>query len=56
MYMCVKLPLGDLNFGPHPSHPTSAYTCEVTTISKVCGGDILVTLFKTAQSYICIII
>ena len=56
MYICVKLIIGDLNFSPYPSHPTSAYTCEVTTLPKVRGGDILVTLFKIAQSYICIII
>ena len=36
--MCMKLPPGDLNSGPYPSHPTSIYTCGVTTAPRVCGG------------------
>ena len=35
--MCVKLPLGDLNPDPCPPHPTSIYTCGVTTASRVRG-------------------
>ena len=38
--MCVKLPSGYLNPGPYPSHPTSTYTCRVTIILRVCGGEI----------------
>ena len=38
MYMCVKLPLEDLNPGPCPQHSTSTYTCEVIIASKMCGG------------------
>jgi len=36
--MCVKLPLGDLNLGSCPPHPTSTYTCGVTIAPKVRGG------------------
>jgi len=36
--MCIKLPPGDLNPGPYPPHPTSIYTCGVTTASRVHGG------------------
>ena len=25
--MCVKLPHGDLNLSPYPTHPTNTYTC-----------------------------
>ena len=46
--MCVKLSLEDLNLGPYPPHSTNTYTCGVTITPKVYGGDILVTLFKTA--------
>ena len=38
--MCVKLPLGDLNPGPYPPHPTSTYTYRVTISSRI-YGDIL---------------
>ena len=38
MYMCVKLPLKDLNPSPCPQHPTSIYTCKVTITPKVRGG------------------
>ena len=38
MYMCVKLPLRDLNPGSYLSHSTSNYTCEVTIAPRVCGG------------------
>ena len=33
--MCVKLPPGDLNPDTYPLHPTSIYTCGVTTVSRV---------------------
>ena len=33
--MCMKLPLGDLNFDPYPPHPISTYTSRVTNASKV---------------------
>ena len=33
--MYVKLPPGDLNPGPCPSHPTSTYTCGMTTAPRV---------------------
>ena len=36
--MCVKLPLGDLNSGPCPLHPTNTYTYGVTTTPRVRGG------------------
>ena len=36
--MCVKLSPGDLNPSPCPPHPTSTYTCEMTTAPKVHGG------------------
>ena len=39
MYMCVKLPLGDLNPNPYPLHLTSIYTCRVTIMSRVHIGD-----------------
>ena len=35
MYICVKLPLKNLNFRPLPPHLTSTYTREVTIIPKV---------------------
>ena len=38
MYMCVKLPFGDLNPGHCPSHLTNTYTYEVTVVSRVCSG------------------
>ena len=34
----MKLSLGDLNPSPYPPHPTSIYTCGVTTTPKVCNG------------------
>ena len=36
--MCVKLIPGDLNLDPYLSHPTSTYTCKVTTTLKVHGN------------------
>ena len=36
--MCVNLPSKDLNSGPYPPHPTSIYTCGVTTAPRVGGG------------------
>ena len=36
--MCVKLSPGDLNPGPCLPHPTSIYSCGVTTAPRVCGG------------------
>lgn len=37
--MCVKLHPEYLNFGSCFPHPTSFYTCEVTTTPRVCGGN-----------------
>ena len=37
--MCVKLPPRDLNPDPYPLHPTSTYTCGVTTAPRVYGGN-----------------
>ena len=39
--MCVyiKLFLEDLNPSPYPPQPTNIYTCEVTTIPGVHGGN-----------------
>ena len=37
--MCVKLPLGDLNPSSYLPHPTSIYTCGVTTAPRVRGGQ-----------------
>ena len=34
MYMCVKLPLEDLNLGPYYPHSTNTYTCGVTIAQK----------------------
>ena len=39
MYMCVKLPSGDLNFGPYSPHSTNTYTCEVVIAPKICGSS-----------------
>ena len=39
--MCVKLPSGDLNPDLYPPHPTSIYTCGVTTTPRVRGGLML---------------
>ena len=36
--MCVKLPHGDLNLSPYPTHPTNTYTCGVTIEPRVCSG------------------
>ena len=40
MYMYVKLFSGDLNSDLCLLHPTSIYTCGVTTAPRVCGGGI----------------
>ena len=32
--MYVKLPPEDLNPNPYPLHPTSTYTCRVTTAPR----------------------
>ena len=39
MYMCVKLPLRDLNLNPYPLHSTSIYTCRVTIMPRMHVGD-----------------
>ena len=44
MYICVKLPSGDLNPDPCPPHPTSTYTCRVIIAPKMCSGDIFVLI------------
>ena len=36
--MCVKFPLGNLNFGFRPPHPTSTYTCGVTITPRMYGS------------------
>ena len=36
--MCVKLSSGDLNSGFCFLHPTSTYTCEMTTTPRVHSG------------------
>ena len=36
--MCLKLLNKELNYGPYPPHPTSIYTCGVTTTPMVRGG------------------
>ena len=41
MYMCVKLPPGDLNPGPCSPHPINTYTYEVINALRVCGGQIV---------------
>ena len=38
MYICVKLPPRDLNSSLCPPHPTSTYTCGVTTAPRVHGN------------------
>ena len=45
----MKLPLRDLNPDSCSPHPTSIYTCGVTTAPSVHGGylEILVDLYKT---------
>ena len=40
--MCMKLPPRDLNSGPCPPHPTSIYSCEMTTALKVRGGNCII--------------
>ena len=42
MYMCVKIPPGDLNPNPYPhsSHFTSTYTCRVIIAITMCNGII----------------
>ena len=37
--MCVKLSPENLNLGPCPLHPTSTYTCGVTTVLRVRSGS-----------------
>ena len=44
MYICVKLSLRDLNFGPYPPHSTKIYICRLTTALRVHGGEFLSTL------------
>ena len=34
----MKFPLGNLNPGPYPLHPTNTYTYEVTTAPKMHSG------------------
>ena len=51
VYMCVKLPPGDLNSNPYPPHPTKSYTCRVTIAPRVCGGS--GRLFNTALNANC---
>ena len=36
MYICVKLPPGDLNPNPYPLHPTSTYTYRLIITPRVC--------------------
>ena len=38
----MKLSPRYLNLGPCLQHPTSIYTCGVTTTPRVCGGDLMV--------------
>ena len=42
----MKLLFRDLHSGIYPPRPTSTYTCKVTTVSKVCGGNDT-SLYKT---------
>ena len=51
--MCVKLIPRDLNPGPYPPHPTSTYTCGVTTASMVHGGEININI-KHAKMFMLI--
>ena len=37
--MCVKLLPEDLNLGPYPPQLISIYTCRITIVAKVRGGD-----------------
>ena len=39
MYICVKLPLKNLNSNPYPLHSTNNYTCRVIIALKVCVDD-----------------
>ena len=41
MYVYVKFPPGDLNFGPYLPHPINTYTYEVINALRVCGGQIV---------------
>ena len=41
--MYVKLSPEDLNSNICPLHLTSTYTCGVTIVPKVCGGNYIVT-------------
>ena len=44
--MCVKLPPGDLNPGPYPSHPINTYTCGMTIASRMCDSINVYILFQ----------
>ena len=44
--MCVKLPPGDLNPNPYPSHPTSTYTYGVITAPRMHGGSLFLKYNK----------
>ena len=46
--MCVKLPAGDLNPDPCLPHPTSIYTCRVTTVPRVLR---CLTIFSLCSTY-----
>ena len=37
MYMCVKLPLINLNLDPYPPYPTNTYIYGVIIVLRVCG-------------------
>ena len=50
--MCVKLSHRNLNLGPSSPHPTNIYTCEVTTVLRVCGGIYIYCRGKGPRSYI----
>ena len=50
--MCVKLSHRNLNLGPSSPHPTNIYTCEVTTVLRVCGGIYIYIVGARAQDRI----
>ena len=50
MYMCVKLPLGDLIPCLWPPTPQELYTYEMTITLRLCGGYSQ-TLYKMHESH-----
>ena len=46
MYICVKLPPGNLNPSHCPPHLTNTYTCRVTIAPRICDGKFKTSLLE----------